>query len=54
MCVLGQLFYYAWLYERVDLYMRVKVFPSIFKMGRSKQNDIVELLKFSFKMVDLN
>ena len=34
--------------------MRVEVFPPIYKMVRSKQNDILELSKFSLKMRSLN
>ena len=30
--------------------MELQVFPAIFKIGRSKEKQIVELLKFSLKM----
>ena len=36
---------------RVELYVRVEVFPPIFKIERSKQNDTLKPLKFSLKMV---
>ena len=32
------------------LYVKMEVFPPIFKMEKSKRNDIVELWKFSIKM----
>ena len=35
---------------RLELYEGVEIFPKIFKMRGSKQNDIVELWKFSLKM----
>ena len=38
----------------VELYVRVEVFPPIYKMVMSKQNDILELSKFSLKMRSLN
>ena len=34
----------------VELCLKVGVFPLIFKIGRSKQNVIVKLSKFSLKM----
>ena len=33
-----------------ELYVETAVFPPMFKMGRSKQNDIVKFWKFSIKM----
>lgn len=47
--MLVQLFYHA-LLVGVELYLGSEVFPPNFKMKRSKQNDEVEVWKFSFKI----
>ena len=36
--------------ERLEFYVGVEIFPKVFKVRGSKQNDIVELWKFSLKM----